>query len=107
MWETAGAEAQLPWAWPLRWQPGLGPGCGAQPWPCSLGSGPGPSSAILGCRGMAWAMLDPVTPFTGGKLGPEASRLPVHFSLSPHVHSGRKGGSPAFKHEEAGPALET
>lgn len=45
---------------------------------------------------MPSATLDPVTPFTTEKPGPEGSRLSVHFSLDLHIHSGRKGVSSAF-----------
>lgn len=46
MWETAGVEAQPPWAWPLGWQPGSGlwgsalallPGIRARPQLCDPG----------------------------------------------------------------------
>ena len=69
MWETAGGEVQPRWARPPRWQRGLALGSGAQPWPCGPRSGPGPSSAILGCHRVPRATVLPVAPLTDEKPG--------------------------------------
>lgn len=74
----------------------------AHPWPCNPGSGPGPSSAILGCHGTRLVRVDRVTGFTDGTLGPRGCpHMP--FSFSPHNHPGREGVPSPPKCEKARP----